>query len=590
MSFARPEFLLLAAALPLAALCLYLAARGRRALADALSLPHGGGGRRVKHVLFLAGLGLAVAGAAGPRLDGAPAGPPAVAGNSALVVAVDCSRSMLARDVAPDRLAAAKAAALAVLSRLPDVPAAVVGFAGRAWLACPVTGDRAGLALFLDALSPDAAPLGGTSLAAALAAARLALAGAERGPGRRRPDGAEALAARGAGAATAGGPPVVTVAVGGPAPVPVPTGRGRMLHDASGAPVLVGVDAPSLAAVAEASGGRAFRLAPVGAAADPVPAIAAALRERFPEPAAGEGGAPPRELSAYFFLAALVLFACDLALRPGRGASALLVLPLCLLAPTRATAGLWAGPDRGEAARQAQAGLEAFAAGRDDAALQAFLRARVQAPDSPELLYDLGTASYRLGRFARARELFARAAAGAGTDALRVKALYNQGNAAYRAGDADAAIASYEAALAVAPRDPDARANLDWLRARQQRKPPEGQGDKAGEKPKAAAEAKSGDKEGSEGKGNAPSPKGQDDGSGGERQDGRQPAPAADASGRPGPGEAVVPLAAPQGEKAGEKRAATPGSADDPILSRVPDLPGLPETPGYGRPAVAKDW
>ena len=588
MSFARPEFLLLAVTLPLAALCLYLAARGRRALADALSLPRAAGGRRGKHVLFLAGLALAVIGAAGPRLGVAPAAAPAPTGNRALVVAVDCSRSMLARDVAPDRLAAAKAAALSVLSRLPDVPVAVVGFAGRAWLACPVTSDRAGLALFLDALSPDAAPLGGTSLAAALEASRLALAGVEYGAVLLFSDGEETLAARDAGAVTAGGPPVLTVAVGGPAPVPVPTGRGQVLRDASGAPVLVGVDAPSLAAVAATSGGRAFRLAPD--AADPVPAIAAALRARFPEQAAGEGAAPPRDLSAYFFLAALLFFACDLALRPGRGASALLVLPLCLLAPTRATAGLWGGLDRGEAARRTQAGLEAFAAGRDDAALQAFLRARVQAPDSPELLYDLGTASYRLGRFARAREFFARAAATAGTDSLRAKALYNQGNAAYRAGDADAAIAGYEAALTVDPRDADARANLDWLRARQQQKPPEGQGDKAGEKPKTAAEAKSGDKESAEGKGNAPSPKGQDDGSGGERQDGRQPVPAADAPGRPGPGEAVVPLAAPQGEKAGEKRAATPGSADDPILSRVPDLPGLPETPGYGRPTVAKDW
>jgi len=590
VSFARPEFLLLAVALPLAALCLYVAARGRRALADALSLSHVAGGRRVKHLLFLAGLGLAVAGAAGPRLGGAPAALPAVAGNRALVVAVDCSRSMLARDVAPDRLAAAKVAALAVLSRLPDVPAAVVGFAGRAWLACPVTTDRAGLALFLDALTPDAAPLGGTSLAAVLEASRLALAGVEHGAVLLFSDGEETLAAKDAGAATAGGPPVLTVAVGGPTPAPVPTARGQVLRDASGAPVLVGVDAPSLAAVAASSGGRAFRLAPVEAAADPVPAIAAALREWFPAQAAGEGGAPPKDLSGCFFLAALLLFACDLALRPGRGASALLVLPLCLFAPARATAWSGGGLDRGEAARRTQAGLEAFAAGRDDAALQAFLRARVQAPDSPELLYDLGTASYRLGRFARARELFARAAAGAGTDSLRLKALYNQGNAAYRAGDADAAIADYEAALAIDPHDADARANLDWLRARQQHKSPEGQGDKPGDKPGTMAEAKSGDKEGSEGKGNAPSAQGQDDGSGGERKDGQQPAPAADAPGRPGPGPAVVPLAAPQGEKAGEKRAATPGGADDPILSRVPDLPGLPETPGYGRPTVAKDW
>jgi Ca-activated chloride channel family protein len=293
----------------------------------------------------------------------------------------------------------------------------------------------------------------------------------------------------------------------------------------------------------------------------------------------------------YFYLAGLLLLLGDLALPAGRKFPGALLVALCLLLPGRAEARPGDAPDKAEAARQASAGLEAFAAGRDAEALQAFLRARVQSPDSPELLFDLGAASYRLGRFGRARELFARAAAEAGSPALRAKALYNQGNAASREGDAEAALALYEAALAVDPNDADSRANRDWLRERPRAEKPREEGDKAGDKPGQTPNPDAGGQGGKEGQGRAPAPQGRDDGSGREREAEDRPTPAAGDPDRPGSGQAAVPLASPQGrEKAGEKRAAAPGGADDPILSRVPDLSGLPQAPGYGRPSVEKDW
>lgn len=585
MMFARPQWLALLAAVPLAAWFVWLGARSRRLAAAVFPGLGRGPGRGLKNTLFLSGLACLCLAAAGPGGQSEPARPAPV-GRLSLIVALDCSRSMLARDLPPDRLAAAKALVLEVLSRLPQAEVGLVGFAGRAWLACPLTRDRAGLALFLEGLSPAAAPLGGTSIPAALEASRLALAGAEAGAVLLVSDGEDTLAPREGGQRRPGGPPVATVAVGGPVPVAVPVAAGKagMLRDASGAPVLVGVGAASLAALARETGGQAFRLAPD--APDPGPAIAAALAALAPS--AGDAEAPGQagDRTAFFCLVGLALLLADLSLRPGAGATLGLCLCLGLAGPGLALAGSATTQVRAFVNR----GLDAFAAGDDAAALEAFLRARVLAPDSPELLFDVGAASYRLGRFARAGECFARAAAAATSPTLRAKALYNQGNAAFRLGDGDAAMALYEAALAVDSADADARANLDWLRQRRQVPQPEPDTGEAGKDSGQTSPAQAGGRGQADRPGQAPSAQGRDDGGGDEA---RQADEAPEAPGNPGqaaPDAPAAPLAAEKGRKAGEKRAVAPGGADDPILSRVPDLAGLPETSGYGRPNVEKDW
>ncbi len=60
-----------------------------------------------------------------------------------VILAIDTSLSMRADDVKPTRLAAARAAALAFLDKVPDTyRVGVVGFTGRAYVAVPPTHDR----------------------------------------------------------------------------------------------------------------------------------------------------------------------------------------------------------------------------------------------------------------------------------------------------------------------------------------------------------------------------------------------------------------------------------------------------------------
>jgi Ca-activated chloride channel family protein len=85
-----------------------------------------------------------------------------------LVVALDTSKSMLATDVAPNRLARAKLAVQDLLAELRGDRVGLVAFAGTAFIQCPLTLDRDAFRESLDAVDVTLIPRGGTSLTAAL--------------------------------------------------------------------------------------------------------------------------------------------------------------------------------------------------------------------------------------------------------------------------------------------------------------------------------------------------------------------------------------------------------------------------------------
>jgi Ca-activated chloride channel homolog len=85
-----------------------------------------------------------------------------------LIVAIDTSRSMLATDVKPNRLARAKLAVQDLLSQLAGDRIGLVAFAGTAFLQCPLTLDFGAFSQSLEAVEAGIIPRGGTSLSAAI--------------------------------------------------------------------------------------------------------------------------------------------------------------------------------------------------------------------------------------------------------------------------------------------------------------------------------------------------------------------------------------------------------------------------------------
>ncbi len=85
-----------------------------------------------------------------------------------IVVAVDTSKSMLATDIAPNRLARAKLAVLELMQKAGTDRMGLVAFAGNAFLECPLTIDNTAFQQSVQALDVNSIPQGGTALAAAI--------------------------------------------------------------------------------------------------------------------------------------------------------------------------------------------------------------------------------------------------------------------------------------------------------------------------------------------------------------------------------------------------------------------------------------
>ena len=85
-----------------------------------------------------------------------------------IVFVVDVSRSMLAQDLAPNRLERAKMWMKDLLNELEGDRVGIVAFAGAPVVRSPLTMDRDFLALAIDELDPTAAPKGGTLIGDAI--------------------------------------------------------------------------------------------------------------------------------------------------------------------------------------------------------------------------------------------------------------------------------------------------------------------------------------------------------------------------------------------------------------------------------------
>lgn len=87
---------------------------------------------------------------------------------SDVLIALDVSPSMLARDVGSSRLSRAKDAVRWIVESLHGDRVGLILFSGDAFLQCPLTNDYGAFMMFLDAASPDSIRLRGTDIGGAL--------------------------------------------------------------------------------------------------------------------------------------------------------------------------------------------------------------------------------------------------------------------------------------------------------------------------------------------------------------------------------------------------------------------------------------
>ena len=85
-----------------------------------------------------------------------------------VIIAIDVSNSMLARDIQPSRLQKAKHEVGSFIDRLRGDRIGLIAFSGVAFVQCPLTLDYGAAKIFLDVLAPDLIPIPGTSLSSAI--------------------------------------------------------------------------------------------------------------------------------------------------------------------------------------------------------------------------------------------------------------------------------------------------------------------------------------------------------------------------------------------------------------------------------------
>jgi Ca-activated chloride channel family protein len=127
------------------------------------------GRRAVKAVLLVLALLFAFIALARPKFGSGTRIVPAT--NLDVVIVLDYSKSMYARDIVPSRISRAKAEVARLIDDLPGARFGAVAFAGEA-MRFPLTSDGAAIAQFFRQLEPNDMPVGGTATARALEAAR----------------------------------------------------------------------------------------------------------------------------------------------------------------------------------------------------------------------------------------------------------------------------------------------------------------------------------------------------------------------------------------------------------------------------------
>jgi len=186
-----------------------------------------------------------------------------------VVVALDASKSMYARDVSPSRLERARLELGSLLDLLKGDRVAIVAFAGDAFVQCPLTSDYAAAKMFLRAVDPEAMPQGGTNIGAALLLARQVLDNADRGAKDRvvvlLSDGEdlEGQIAEGIEALKEVGARVLAVGIGSEQgePIPILNKDGAVVgyrKDEEGRTVITRLDRAGLTRIAQATGGEYF--------------------------------------------------------------------------------------------------------------------------------------------------------------------------------------------------------------------------------------------------------------------------------------------------------------------------------------------
>ena len=445
---------------------LLVAARLQDRLAGSVSV----GKRRFRFLLLLLGLAGVIVALAQPRMGFTIV--KAERKGRDVLLAIDCSKSMLATDLAPNRLGRARLAAQDLIGQLGGDRAGLIAFAGSAFLQAPLTVDYTAVLDSLKELSTEIIPLGGSNISAAIKAAVEAFGKGESDhralilftDGEELDDDAVKAAE-----ALKGTVRIFTVGIGSAdgslIPVPGANGGTGFVKDESGQFVKSRLDESRLRKIAEATGGFYVRLE--SGPAETLQIVRDGLAQMKEQDIDAQTSRRPIERYQWPLAAGLVLLASSMfvgerkrrAAQPAKSGAVIALLLAGCFVPT--------------GARAKNAGVEAYEREDYKGAAEVFAKQLERMPGSEALHFNKGATAYKQRDYGQALEAFSKAVTSRNPQ-LRAAAEYNLGNTLYQRGAAQKdkvpkvkewknALQHYDQALNVEPGNKDAKYNRDLV-------------------------------------------------------------------------------------------------------------------------------
>jgi Ca-activated chloride channel family protein len=390
-----------------------------------------------------------------------------------VMLVLDVSKSMLARDIKPSRLERAKQFLLRLTDQLENDRIGLILFAGHPYLQMPLTSDHGAARMYIQDASPDVVPTQGTVIAEALTMANTVFNSKERkyksivliSDGEDHDPDALKVAKK----LAADGVMINTVGIGSPdgSPIEDPT-TGELKKDQEGHTVMSKLNEAELQGLSDATNGRYLRLDNLD---DAVITMTQQLDNAEKKSMNDAEFIDYKSYFQWFLGAAFWLLLIEFLLserrrkkeggaaaKPAREAAAkpaaLLFVALSMLAAISASA------QTGD--NLIRSGNRYYKKKQLDKSLQQYQAAVKKAPDNPTANYNLGNAQFRKNDYdAAGRSYDASVAHSSADKSMQEKGFYNKGVAMMKQKKLQESIDAWKSALKLDATDADARENLE---------------------------------------------------------------------------------------------------------------------------------
>jgi len=384
-----------------------------------------------------------------------------------VMLVLDVSKSMLAKDIKPSRLEKAKQLLMRLNDKLESDRIGLVLFAGRAYLQMPLTTDHGAARMYIQDASPDVVPTQGTVIAEALKMANTSFNSKERkykavllvSDGEDHDPEAMNVAK----SLAANGVMINTVGIGSPegSSIVDPT-TGELKKDEQGNTVISKLNEAELQGLADATHGHYIRLDNV----DDALITESQQLEGVEKKALSDAEfIDYRSYFQWFLGIALVLLLVEYFLPERRsqqlrmakpGLAGGVIIGVLLMG---ASLGSSAQTHNGDA--QLRSGNRYYKKKQLDQSQQQYEEAVRKAPENPTANYNLGNTQFRKNNYADAANSYNNSVEHAGDDkAMLEKGLYNKGVALIKQQKLQESIEAWKKALRLDANDEDARENL----------------------------------------------------------------------------------------------------------------------------------